>query len=379
MLYGCSETEHLPIKKETYRFKTGFEAVFRYSGSFIEQQTNTEYLYFADPSTGKCLKIFDLNGVLTDSVPLTNAMSFIHDINGISVKSRDTIILNSAYTNLLAVINHSGAFIKTVEMDSLLKDPQGNHYELYSSFLANKLYGNSILFYCEWRYNIHDADMPDRLEDVLNFYKRNYTTPYFCKLQDYCSNTPKVKLGLTNYYSHFSKSDQNFQDVPRYTCVNNRVFLQTVYSNNLYVIDPASLTLQKIIPIQSMYSSIGAKPFPINKETIGNTQSIADSIMATTGAFFGVYYHAQTARYYITLYHAVPSYLEQQIGFKKLPYSFLSVDSNFTDFKEYKMPADSFFGGFSIMTRKGLLVNTPGKTIQESNSYTSFSRIEFND
>ncbi len=381
VLLGCTKKSknQKAEPKETYRFKTGFEAVFRYSGSFTESQTNTEYLYFADPSTSKYLKIFDLGGQLVDSIPLSNAMEYIQELNGLTVKSRDSIILNSNYTNLLAVINHKGEFIKRIEMDSLIKNPQGNHYELYSTWLAQKSYGNSILFYTEWRYNLNEAEIKDRLADMLDFCKHNFHTPYFCKIDNYCTDTPKVSFGLTNYFETFAKETDDLSDIPMYTYVNGKLFLHTIYSDKLYIINPYTLQLDKIIKLTSNYSSIGAKPCPINKETIGKTQAYSDSIYATSGSLFGVFYDSKKTRYYLTLYHAVPSYLEQQIGFKKLPYSFISIDTTFSDFKEYKMSADTFFGGFSIMTRKGLLINTPGKNFHENNTYTTFTRFEFND
>lgn len=380
LLTGCVKTENKnkAEPKETYRFKTGFEATFRFSGSFIESQNGTEYIYFADPETTKCLKIFTLNGQLVDSISLKDAMIFIAQLGGLSVKSRDTIILNSCYTNLLAIVNHKGEFVKKIEMDSLTKNPKGDHLELYSTWLAQKLYGNSVFFYTEWRYNLYEKDITDRLKDGLIFQKQNYATPYFCKIQDYCTDSPKVSFGLTNYFENFSKETDYFNDIPRYTCVNNKLFMHNIYSNKLYIIDPLTFNLQKKIPITSQYSSIAASPSPINQETIIKHQEISDSIYATTGAFLGFFYDQPKARYYLTLYHAVPSYLEGQIGFKKLPYSFISMDTTFTDFKEYKMAADTFFGGFSIMTKKGLLINTPGKNMKEDNTYTTFTRFEFN-
>lgn len=377
LLMSCGDQPKTPIIKDSITFNTGFETSYRYSGAFTEPGTPTEYLYFADPVTAKCLKIFTLKGELTDSVPLGKALQFIQDINGLSVRSKDTIILNSAYSNLLAIVNRKGDLIKKMEMDTLFKDNSGDHYELYSSFLAQKLFSNSIIFHSEWRYNVHDKKDANALKDLLHFNRKNYRAPYFCKVS--YSGKPTITAGFNDFYPGFCNSNDMLSDIPRYTCVNNKLLVHTVYSNRLFVVDPTTLKLEKVVEIHSMLTTIGTKPCEITDEVIGRTQELSDSIMSTTGQCFGCFYNEQDSCYYLFIYHAVPSSLEKEIGYKKLPYSILKMEADFSNFTEYKMDAATYFGGFSIMTQQGLLINTPQENARKNTTSTRFTRFEFRD
>jgi len=378
ILWSCSSDENNIIKKNSLTFKTGFEASYRFSGIFIEKSNKTEYLYFADPITAKCLKTFKLNGTLIDSVPFANALNFIGEVNGISVISRDTIILNSQITNLLVLINSKGQCIKKIYMDSLVnRNKKGDYFELSSSFLDKKTIGNSILFRAEWRYNHNESEPTDVIENLLFFNKKQYNSPYFCKINFNDKTTP-VMFGLSNFYLNFTSSSSDYcNDVPLYTCVNNHLFLHTIYSNELFVINEKNLHIEKKIPITSRYTKIGATSFPINVSNIHKLQVIHDSIQSTSGRLFNFFYNTNNNKYYVFIYHAVAASLEKTIGYKKLPYSILSMDSSFSDFKEYNIESNTYFGAFSIMTSQGLIINTPSNNRNENNEYTRFTKFEF--
>ncbi len=376
---ACRQAENIPEIKNTITFKTGFEASWVYSGSFIDPKTHTEYIYFADPETTKCIKLFKLTGELTDSIPLKQTLHFLGVIKGISMRSRDTIIINSDHTNLLTVINRKGEFIKKILIDSLIKQSNGDHYELYSSLFQSKLINNSILFFSELRYNDKENEPEGLLESDLYFRRNLYKAPFFCKISDYATNHPTAEFGLKNYYSEFAKPTDDFSESPRFTCVNNNVFLWTRYSDKLFIANPNTLTLKNKIKIKSRYTKIGVEPPHINKNTINHIQEINDSIQSTAAQFGSIFYDVNKSSYYLLVYHSTRSTLEREIGYKRMPYSIIKIDTTFTNFKEYKMNADTFFGWFSIMTTQGLFINNPSKNIHESNTYTTFTRFEFKD
>jgi len=379
LITACQEPEHIPEAKNELVFKTNFEAGWTFSGSFIDAKTHVEYVYFTDPESSKCIKFFKLTGEMTDSIPLTEALRFLKEIDGIAIRAKDTIVLNSKHTNLISVIDSKGKRIKNTVMDSIIKQANGDHYELYTTFFEEKLIGNSILFFNEFRYNDHDTVEMSKLEDELYIRKNMFNAPYFCKISNYSSGTPKAQFGLKGFYAEFAKPTDNWADVPRYTCLNNKIFLWTTHSNKLFIVNPNTLTLENKIEIKSRYTPVGnAKPIPINNKTINRFQELSDSIYYTSSQPQNLLYDAQHASYYFFIYHATQS-LEKEIGYKRMPYSIIKIDTSFTKFTEYKMNADSFFGAFSIMTSQGLIINKPSKNVHESNTYTKFTRFEFKD
>jgi hypothetical protein len=263
-------------------------------------------------------------------------------------------------------------------MDSVLINKEGNHTELYSSFpLSEKLFNNELIFHNEWRYNENDTIKRDKLNDALNFHSNNYTTPYFCKISNYCTDTPKVTFGLTHFFENFSKKTNDYGDIPRYTCVNNKLFLTSIYSKNLFIINPTTLSLIKKVEMKSNYSTIGASALQLNKNNIYKIQEFCDSIFATTGQFFSLFYNQQKKEYYHILFHSVPSSLEKKIGYKKLPYSIFKLDTTFTKITEYKMDAEKYSGYFCMMTSQGLFIITPNTNAIENDKYAKFTRVEF--
>lgn len=377
IIFSCNNTENKGIPKNTISFKTGFEATFRFSGSYIEKVERTEYLYFADPMTTKCIKFFKLNGLYVDSVPLKKAIKLLGEINGITVKAKDTIILNSAYTNIMAIINFNGDITKTIFLDSLVNKSEGDYFELSSTFLDHCMLGNSIFFHSEWRYNSKESDPIDRLENMLYFFKKQNDSPYICRISNINSKEMSAKLGLKKFYSNFARENTLTTDAPRFTCINNKLFIHTMYSNQLYIVNPTTLFIEKKINISSRYSKIASEPVKIDETNINFTQEISDSIHATSGQLFGLFYNKNDLKYYLFIYHAVSSTLEKEIGFKKLPFSVLKIDTSFKEFKEYKINSNQYFGAFSIMTTQGLLINKPNNFTNENNIFTTFTRFEF--
>jgi hypothetical protein len=360
LLNSCNNKKTAPIFTKEYSYNIGFDPSAIHSGSFFDMISHTEYLYFADFNTNKCIKLFKIdNSKQTDSIPLKNIIKLLGDINGISIISRDTIVLNSVSTNKIALINSKGNCYKYIDMDALM-NKDADHYELYSTFLKQKVYKHSILFHAEWYYNSDDekngTEPTDKLKQMQYWYNHNFESSYFLKVSALDADSVKLQFGLTNFYKSIVDKNSLFSDVPFYTYTHDQLFLYSVFNDHLFIINPTTLNLKDSLKISSKYSTVGNKPSPINEQTINRVQELSDELYSTTALVAGWHYDERSQRYFLILNHKIEKGVEDKIGYKKRPFSILIYNEKFEKIDEIMGDGNAYFGGFNIMTTKGLLI-----------------------
>ena len=359
-LISCNNKKTTPPFTKEYSYNIGFDPSAIHSGSFVDMTTHTEYLYFADFNTNKCVKLFKIDSsTQTDSISLKNAINLLGDIGGISIISRDTIVLNSAYTNKIALINSKGNCYKYIDMNALI-NTGADHYELSSTFLKQKVYKHSVLFHAEWRYNTDDekngTEPTDRLKHLQYFYNHNFESPYFLKVSAIDTDSIKVQFGLPNFYKSIVPKNSLYGGVPFYTYAHDQLFLYSEFNDHLFIIDPTTLNLKDSIQISSKYSTVGNKPSLINEQTVNRVQELSDELGSTTALVAGWYYDEQSHCYILILAHKIGKGVEDKIGYKKRPFSFLIYNEKFEMIDELMGDGNAYFAGFNIMTTKGLLI-----------------------
>jgi hypothetical protein len=70
----------------------------------------------------------------------------------------------------------------------------------------------------------------------------------------------------------------------------------------------------------------------------------------------GWHYDERSQRYFLILNHKIEKGVEDKIGYKKRPFSILIYNEKFEKIDEIMGDGNAYFGGFNIMTTKGLLI-----------------------
>ncbi len=352
LLFISCGKENATVNK-TIIFNTGFNITNRFSGAYYDKNANKKLIFFADPVSRKKLKVFNDSGQLIKDVSLKNAVNFLHNIGGISVVSSDTIILNSAYTNKLAFINSKGELWKKMDLGRYLDNKRGDVYELYSS-PSDFLLKDELFFFCEWRDNVLRKKSEDYNFNVFSeFHHNNFSGPYFFKVSDIYSNELTAEFGLDSFYSNLSTKSVIYLEPPHYTIVNGDLFIISVYSDKLYLVDKENLKLKKEIEISSEYTSIGTTPFPIDNNTYTNIEALNKQKALESGYIARLHFDAVKKIYYALVFTSDKGANPKDV--KSWPFSIMTLDENFKKVDEIMMTDVDVMGAFSIMTDKGLM------------------------
>ncbi|CAN5458799.1 hypothetical protein BH10BAC1_BH10BAC1_08670 [soil metagenome] len=374
---SCDKTLNKAEVKKEIEFNIGFN--YSTHGVFYNKSNATEYIYFADYTSKKCLKIFSLDGELVDSISLKSAVEELDEINRISIISPDTIVINSRYSNKIAILNKKGICWKRLDLDTLLNDKNGNHYEIGCS-IPNILKDGSLLFRSYFKYNTHDllnkTEPEDQLGYMKYFYKNCYTSPRLIKVTNIYSERPTVTFALHNFYKNISPSPDIITESPNYSVLNNFVFDFSVFSDQLFQINSKTLTIEKKIQIKSKYSPIGFKPIPINEQTILTVQDVINQNYRTKGFLSNIFYNSTKNEYYVLVFHEIKKENVNKQDYYKA-FSVIIYDSTFTNSREYQFAATEYQSGFAIMTEEGLMIpkkeNTSDKIKNGKTVFVLFS------
>ena len=136
-------------KRITFNLNLNFQQI----ATYYDKVSGKEYIYFTDFFTKKCINIFDIKGKKVDSIPLQNSLNSLDKILSVCMINRDSILINAPYSNKIILINRKGEVLKKINLDTLLFDNKGNHYELWNFKLLSD---GSFIFHTAWRYNINN-------------------------------------------------------------------------------------------------------------------------------------------------------------------------------------------------------------------------------
>ncbi len=379
LIYSCNKNKNAIKIRKDITFDIGYN--YSSSGTYYDKAEATTYIYFADFVSKKCIKTFDLNGKKVDSISLKEATEILEDINSITILSLDTILINSMHTNQLVIIDRNGCVWKNLNLNPLLNDYKGNHYEMASSG-QNILKNGSLLFRSYWNFNSIDQKNKAEPENNLDFLKYYYfncfNAPHFIVLSNMFSERPKIQFLQEGFYKNLSSSPDIFSESPNYSVLNNSVYDFSVYSDCLFRSDQVDLGIEKRIEIKSDYTKIGIKPLSINEETIQLFQEKMNKGYWTKGFISNVFYNQVDKEYYVLVFHEIK---KETVSSQNLyrNFSVIIYNASFTEKKEYCFREGIYKSGYSIMTSEGLIMPkkiNSNKTI--SDGKTVFTLFQFN-
>lgn len=378
----CKHQDEIELKREV-TFQIGFQSSAKYTGVYYDKTLKKEIIYFAEPVTRKCLKTFDLFGNIIDSILLVNALDYLGEIEGISVISKDTIIVNSLYTNKYAIINSQGKCWHTVDLNNAMQNINNNIYELYTSVMPSSIkFQDFLIFNCSWRYNsidrLNNNEPANDLDYLKYFYKNTLHSPYFIKVNDYISQTPNVEFGLFSFYNQISEFPKVFVEPPFFKILNDKIFVFSTYSDFLFVVNPYDLEILEKIKITSRYTDIGIKAPSISMETIPYLEKIINDEARTKGYINRIYYNTIDKEYIVEVVHELKKDDVSKANIVFRPFSIIVFNESFTKYNEFNFPKDKYNGGFSALTQEGLMIaKKPNLKIQSNDHEKTFSIFTF--
>jgi len=359
--FGCkNERTQEIIAGKDYSFHVGYDASPMFCGAMRIPGDSSQYLYFTDVQTNKCVKIFspgNPRAILT--IPLKQALDTLGSIQSLSLRSLDTIILLSAYTNKLAVIDRTGTCYKYLDLNKYVNLPNGDVYELSGSYLNSETSACSLTLRAEWRSNRFDdisGKTPEtELEYLLYWYDRNYHAAYLANVSGLFDDSVTVNFALSDFHVKAGGSDHVYIDDAAIARANNRLFIFSKYLNTITELNPITLKIIKQSPITSKFTKLDARPLKIEAKSINKFQEYADDISNMEAYVAGFNYDQHKHVYYLTLCHKLPKGVEEGQGYKKRPFSVMVMDEDLQVIKEVPFTDGRYFGA-NILTKYGLMI-----------------------
>jgi len=395
LLVCCKGIKEIEIVK-TIEFNTGFvEVYWRFKGIYYDKDYKQEVIYFSDlgqsaeclfpKKIGKsCIKMFNLQGKLLDTIPLINVVNEFNPrkIAFIYPYSKDTIFCGKHTENKIVVINHKGDIYHTINMDTMLPDSLENLYSInqrnnpYQERNSSKILLHPMLNYREslLKENKSDFNLMDGYE---LYYKTVHNSPYFFELKNIFSDKINYDFKYYDFYKkHFSIEDVAMSKNSYFKELNNFIFILANSKNLILKIDPENFELLNEISIKSKHTDIG---YSFTFEEKFNDAENKKSLY--TGRICELFYNEKTEQYFVIVMHSAKNEEEYDSynEFDFRPFSVIIYNENFENPKEYSFEAHRYICRNAFMSQEGLwMQRKPEKMTKENYGTQIFDLIKFN-
>jgi hypothetical protein len=380
---NCSSSNKKLEKVKDIEFNIGYNNSI--TGVCYDCNQQNELIYFANPISQKCIKFFTVDGKLNDSVSLRNAINELANIDGISVISKDTIIINSQYTNRYVVINRTGDIWLSIDMNDLIDKTEPDFYEFRISSVSNSSTDkNTLLLNCGWYYNKKDRltnnEPKEFLEHIQYHYDHVYQSPYFFKVSDCFTKRPKVGFGLEDFYKNLAEYSGLTVEPSTYCLIGDYIYVFSTFSNRIFKVNKNTMKIEKWIEVVSKYTIIGT---PMPKITEESVYQIQDTVLyneRTKGLIARMYYAEKENIFYVVVYHEVKDVKGVPERDMKRHFSIIIYDKEFKKLHEEAFVDGIYMGWGVLATAQGLLIpknNTNETKINNGKSiYTLYKYSE---
>ena len=375
------ESSNFTIKNELV-FNLNYKPLPKYTGIYNDKKTSKEYIYFADPISKKCIKIFDTNSLLIDSIILKKALDTLGEIDGISIISLDTILIGSLRTNKIVAINKQGNIWHYLNLNSLVNAIDSNVYVFHFSALSNfNSKNNYLTLNCEWRFNkydkINEIEPKTHFEFGKYYSEKYYKAPYFLNISNYFDYSPKVELCLNGFYKNISNTADIFVEPCFYKSLNNKIYLFSVFSNKIFEINPVNFKIEQEIKVISKFTKFNQHPIKVKRETDNTFQDSLNYNGKTKASINRLFYDNLKKEFYVIIFHELnDKTVVKKKGYFR-PFSVLIYNQDFTQSREYNFEDSINYEGYrALLTKEGLMI--PIKNKDEESKFT-FRLFKFNN
>ncbi len=341
---GCQTEETEKIEKfeiiRDIEFDVGFNYSRRFSGTYFDKKDSVEFVYFANPVSGRHIKFFDLLGNLHDTVPLIEAMRNVIEIDGISIVSLDTIVISCYYSGRLLFVNNDGECWHKIDLNDAINTDDEEKYYFASSFNSG-MWANSDIILLESTPSGKRAQnslVGDKFLDY--FYKKDYESAYFLKISDYLSESPEFTFGLDGFFKNIYDSAFTAPG-PFFIYPREYVFVFHNVTDLIFKVDVNTLSIIETIQVESRDSDIG---WIHRRGTAEKLDSDRDNY-----AIIDLQYNSIDDEYYVFLNHGGNRGINNN-------FSIIILDSIFNKRDEIAFHDEIYSYYHSKMTREGLII-----------------------
>jgi len=312
------------------------------------------FFYSFSTRTSKRIDMFDEQGKLLKTISLKNLLKDEAGIDDIAFHHHRFLLLSEKTGNLYTMdTNGSVTGIQHFDapyQNSIAQEIRASHFNGF--ILSDSKY----LFNCY--YYFADTVFPQSYYDYNNHY------PYFMEVDESDSNHPVVSYRLPGFYTRFMPEYGINIESAVYTITDRNVLLSSWYTDSLYVADKEKLQITRAVPIRSDYTRLGIEPFIAN-DTVHIPDDEFNARLQTQGSITNAIYDPYRKYYYITIFHSTTQEKRKKNG----PWSFIVLDSAFTQLGEVKMDENKFDSEMLLVLKDGLLFKNINDAANEFQLY----------
>lgn len=281
--------------------KTGFSCRFR--GDYLDKTTNKTNFYFSDPSTNKCMKIFDdkfnlIRTIRLDSIPYSDYIKVIQVI------ANDSIIISVGEPiAFIYVLNFDGRIKRTIKVKDWLK-VYNNNFGIESALFTNNIYENSR-FYVKYTVS-RDYEKYYYTPDYNYIYKIDsmvMKSPYIASFT-LDSLSPNINTYVENLYQDNYKYGYDIDEMPEYYLSNNKLFIPIFHNGKLYIFNLINKKIEKKLIISSKYTNIGFNNKKKEKENIFVSAEQMQYKFNNAGKLYSLIWDNYRQVYYFIIRHS---------------------------------------------------------------------------
>lgn len=339
-LAACTPTHSTGTDRwgDSLSFDTGFPVMQARFGVFrsSERTGNREYVYFADVVTQKKLLLYSPEGALLHTVPLNAVLDSLGQIAGISILGPDTIILSSAYTNRIGILDREGRCRQVLDLSKQLIRPNGLGYEIWPSGTTPFLIGKTACFEVELVGSSVDGYQEVDAPQSDAYFKYEWLArngPRFVTL-DISEPEPRIRWGPARPILDTVADIATTPEINPYACVNGVWFHFSIYSPIIKVLDPVSMKPVHQFEVSSTYGSIYRPPIIIEKNKELGLQDSLNERLQSGGYIKAIQYAQPAGHYLVTVLHRIARSTTDHTLSKDRAYSILEYDSGFKFIRE---------------------------------------------
>ncbi|WP_143083890.1 DUF4221 family protein [Flexibacter flexilis] len=372
-VFSCNKSQNQDIT-----FDVGFNSQPKFTGTFQDSK-GTEFVYFAEPVSRKCIKVFSTTGQYLYTIPLKEAIGFLQHIGGIQIVSKDTIVINSEYTNQLCAINSEGTILKKIFLNDIVPD-KINQYEFGTSYMNYPVsIQKSLFFAADWSSNLNDekAGKVPQESDKYHEYRaqQQLYKPYLLRITNILDK-PTAEFGADSFYYKINNTDKfTYPELPFFTHANDKLFLITPYDKNIFVVDENTLKIENKIPIHSAHTNIGIKPIPIDSFDILGNEATLNYKFQTIGSNTRVFFNEKQNLYYVIVLHSTNHKMTTRDRTEARGFSIITLDSTFKQIAERNFANTDYFGVYIFPIKNGLLIDKKAKPNEKQITFTLFKYL----
>jgi hypothetical protein len=339
-------------------FTTGHISPHKFSGVYFDKSTGTEYFYFGDPITKKCIDILSYEGEIKWHIPLNVVTNDGESLEDYSIVHPDTVMVLSEQTNKLYFLDSKGECWKKITIDTIVKPKNGDQFNYYSSMFQDFYFNNNLVLCNDWRGNKNET-FPLKIVSKSRFWNNHSTNaPYFLKLSNIYSKEIKWDYLSVGLLKKVTIPNGFVFDVNQYGHSEDRFFYFSIHSNKIFELDTSSFNVKKEYLIKSKYTELGFPCIEINDSTIQDIGEKSNRLYQTKGYINRLMYDKYRKQFYVIVYHETTEKEEKKRGKGASNWSFMIYDEQFNQLNEIFFDYGKYIPGFVMVCKEGVLIST---------------------